>query len=128
MKAQESLTELLHTALNELVAIGGLYDHRHKESEVRDSGEYACLESTLTQALKIATAESDQTPADAEWLESIGWELSKPLGSFMVSPCGRLEFQTKEKTLTHGDWEVVLVFNPTRGAVLKILAGIGGGG
>lgn len=68
---------------------------------------------------------ADDTPATVEWLEGNGWEMSKPLGTFMVSPCGKLEFQVASKSITHGEWGEVLIASPTRSDVLGLLAVLG---
>lgn len=78
---------------------------------------------------KLYLAESDQTPADRTWLESQGW--THIAGNEMRK--GRLQMMWWSSGIqglniigTHAIER--LVVEPTRGAVLKILAGIGGGG
>jgi hypothetical protein len=126
----ETMEELLHTALNELAAIGGIYSPGINSAEVRNSREYKCLESTLTKALDLATAETDPTPATVEWLESIGVAMSPKdanevcYSSMLVGgkPHIILEWCDDCGTITR------LLSNPTRGQVLKIVSALGGGG
>ena len=82
--------------------------------------------SCLISAYKTYTAESDQTPADAVWLESIG----VPHWRGAVGLCYSIDAKDRVLSLLFADAmdrKSRLIYSPTRGAVLKIVAGIGGG-
>lgn len=79
-----------------------------------------CL-NCLNEAYRIHTAENDPTPADVEWLESVGvtgWRFSTGLCYALDAGCVTLLYSDVM------DRKARLCYSPTRGAILKLLAAL----